>query len=745
MYLKIALNIALPKTFFYSFEDLLDTIELKNSSLETLREKLLGLRVFVNFNHKNSIGIITDVTPSLPDGLDKSKIKPINAFIEKKPLLTPDLLKLLNWMSDFYMNPIGMVYNLALPPILRKETSIKIDPNAMWQSLNEISESQQKKLSKVAKFALELLSKRAIYTSEFKELGITSSTLKSLENKGFIKQITDDVLLKDWSKIDKLTNQELTLNPEQDFALKTINNINGFKPIIINGVTGSGKTEVYLQAISQKLKENKQVLVLIPEINLTPQTISRFYQRFNVPIVCIHSNIKDNDRLNAYLKIKNNEAAILIGTRSALFTPFNNLGLIILDEEHDSSYRQTQNITYHARDCAIMRAYFLNIPIVMGSATPSLETLNNVNNHKFTQVSLNYRAGNAQMVKTEIVDLKKENSKSILSYHLIKEIHETIYRGEQVLLFINRRAFSSMQICHDCGYVYKCQHCDTNLFYHKTKRALVCHECEHVYPLPTRCPQCGSTNIIPTGEGTEKIEEEIKQLFPTTNVVRIDSDATKERGALETFIEDINNNKYQILIGTQMLAKGHHFPNVTLVGILNLDSYLYSNDFRATEHLAQLITQVSGRAGRANLPGKVILQTHLPNHPLLKCLVEKDYNFFAQRCLEERKRAQLPPFAYQALIKANSLKPELVNQFLLKIVQHIAKIKQEFPYFTFFGPYPEHIEKKLNKTYMQIYVAALTRKDLQKVLKSTYNYISEHEKPNSQITFMIEVDPLDIM
>ncbi|MGA2655750.1 MAG: primosomal protein N', partial [Gammaproteobacteria bacterium] len=446
----------------------------------------------------------------------------------------------------------------------------------------------------------------------------------------------------------------LTLNNEQQQALDQINSAQGFCTFLLEGVTGSGKTEVYLQAIDKILQQNAQALVLIPEISLTPQTVSRFTARFNVPIAVLHSNLNDKERAQAWYQAHQGIARIVIGTRSAVFTPMPHLKLIIIDEEHDTSFKQQDGFRYSARDLALKRAQLEQCPIVLGTATPSFESLHNMQIGRYQHLMLNNRAGSAQLPTFDIIDIRKQKLKQSLSFSLLQKMQYHLDKGQQVLLFLNRRGYSPTLICHDCGWVAECTHCDARLTYHKKKNILHCHHCEQQSRVPTQCAHCGSTDLLPLGQGTQRIEALLQEHFPHYKTVRIDRDSTRGKNKLHQLLDEVQNGQHQILVGTQMLAKGHHFPRVTLVAILDADQGLLSADFRATERLGQLIMQVAGRAGRASLAGTVAIQTHHPQHPLLLQLIQQGYHAFAKSALQERSIAGLPPYSFMALIRAES-------------------------------------------------------------------------------------------
>ena len=507
---------------------------------------------------------------------------------------------------------------------------------------------------------------------------------------------------------------------------------------LLEGVTGSGKTEIYLQYIEEVLKKGKQVLVLVPEIGLTPQTVRRFQARFNVEIDVLHSNLNDTQRLNVWERARTGQSAIVIGTRSALFTQFSDLGLIILDEEHDGSFKQQDGWRYHARDLGIVLAQKLNIPILLGSATPSLESVNNVQNGKYHHLVLSKRAGNATALHQFVIDLKHQRIQNGLSEPLLQRMQEHLEKGNQVLLFLNRRGFAPVLLCHECGWIDECHHCEKPYTYHQHQRVLRCHHCGAQKTVPMQCGHCGSTHLVTTGLGTEQLEETLKSRFPQYNIARIDRDSTARKGKLEGYLEDIQQGKSQILIGTQMLAKGHHFPNVTLVALVNVDNALFSLDFRAEERLAQLYVQVAGRSGRAEKQGEVVLQTHYPDHPLLTTLLEKGYQAFAEETLRLRHNMGLPPFSFQALFKAQCRHSEEAENALSQLASFF--YEQKIEGLQVLGPIPAPFSKKAGQYRWQLLLQHASRKQLQAALS---RYSPELIK-SSQVRLILDVDPLDL-
>ena len=513
---------------------------------------------------------------------------------------------------------------------------------------------------------------------------------------------------------------------------------------MLNGVTGSGKTEVYLQAIESVLNQGKQVLVLVPEIGLTPQTIQRFKARFHVEIDALHSNLNETERLNAWLRAKNGESAIVIGTRSALFTQFADLGMIIIDEEHDSSFKQQEGWRYHARDLAILRAKNLQIPIILGSATPSLESIQNAKSGKYVELTLSARAGGSQNVKHQVIDLKTQRVNAGLSDSLLAMMQKHLSQGNQVMLFLNRRGFAPVLLCHECGWMCECEACEKPYTYHQKQRVLRCHHCAAQKVVPRQCGHCGSTNLVTTGVGTEQLEQVLAEKFPDYQISRIDRDSTARKGSLEAELQAIRQGKSQILIGTQMLAKGHHFPNVTLVAIVNVDSALFSIDFRSEERLAQLYLQVAGRAGRAEKPGEVVLQTHYPDHPLLKVLLNEGYEAFAQSALKLRQTMQLPPFCAQALFRATGKNNEQIVNFLQNLTAYFQQKTVELGLqgMQILPPFSAPIPKKAGAYRWLLLIQHSSRRLLQQLLAQF-----EQDKANfaipSSIRLSLDVDPLE--
>ncbi len=515
-----------------------------------------------------------------------------------------------------------------------------------------------------------------------------------------------------------------------------------FAAWLLAGVTGSGKTEVYLSVLENVLAKGRQALVLVPEIGLTPQTIARFRERFNAPVDVLHSGLNDSERLAVWLRARSGEAAIVIGTRSALFTPFRQLGVIIIDEEHDSSYKQQEGWRYHARDLAVFRAREEDIPMVMGSATPALETLHNVQLGKYRQLKLTQRAGNAKPAAQHLIDLKGLPLKVGLSQPLLKSMQHHLKAGNQVMLFLNRRGYAPALLCHECGWIAECQRCDHYYTFHQHQRQLRCHHCDSQRPVPHQCPQCGSTHLVSVGVGTEQLEHELAPLFPDTPITRIDRDTTSRKGSLEQHLADIHRGEARILIGTQMLAKGHHFPDVTLVALLDVDGALFSADFRSAERFAQLYTQVSGRAGRAGKQGEVLLQTHHPEHPLLQVLLQQGYDAFAKQTLAERNSVFLPPYTSHIIVRAEDHDNQQAPLFLQQLRNLLEASPLKDDSLWVMGPVPALQSKRGGRFRWQLLLQHPTRRVLQQLMKSSLPLIGTLPQTR-KVKWTLDVDPID--
>ncbi|MDU3717840.1 MAG: primosomal protein N' [Klebsiella michiganensis] len=709
----VALPVPLPRTFDYLLPD---GMPVK-----------AGCRVRVPFGKQERIGIVTAVSERSELPLDE--LKPVAEALDAEPVFSASVWRLLLWAADYYHHPIGDVLFHALPIVLRQGKPASAAPMWYWFATEQgqAVDINSLKRSPKQQQALAALRQGKIWRHQVAELEFNDAALQALRGKGLAELASEAPAIADWRTGFSVPGERLRLNTEQATAVGAIHSASdSFSAWLLAGITGSGKTEVYLSVLENVLAQGRQALVMVPEIGLTPQTIARFRHRFSAPVEVLHSGLNDSERLSAWLKAKNGEAAIVIGTRSSLFTPFKDLGVIVIDEEHDSSYKQQEGWRYHARDLAVWRAHSEQIPIILGSATPALETLHNVRQGKYRQLKLTKRAGNARPAQQHVLDLKGQQ----------------LQADNQVILFLNRRGFAPALLCHDCGWIAECPRCDSYYTLHQAQHHLRCHHCDSQRPIPRQCPSCGSTHLVPVGLGTEQLEQALGPLFPAIPISRIDRDTTSRKGALEQYLADVNRGGARILIGTQMLAKGHHFPDVTLVSLLDVDGALFSADFRSAERFAQLYTQVSGRAGRAGKQGEVILQTHHPEHPLLQTLLYKGYDAFAEQALAERQSMQLPPWTSHVLIRAEDHNNQQAPLFL----QQLRNLLQASPLadkkLWVLGPVPALAPKRGGRWRWQILLQHPSRVQLQHIVSGTLALINTLPEAR-KVKWVLDVDPIE--
>ncbi len=705
-----------------------------------------GVRVRVPFGRRELIGILVETanTTTVPD----NKIKDALELLDQQPLLPPSIMRLCLWTAQYYQHSLGDTFSWALPALLRQGEPAEARQQKMWLAKLPLN-LEDPLLTRAPKQlqALKVLAQHSqgIAHERLEQFTISKDSINALLKKGLVtqqvRQLQDSA-----HKTPSLAQPELPLNDEQQAAFNAIHaNNQTFKAYLLAGVTGSGKTEVYLQLIREVLAAGKQVLVLIPEINLGPQTLERFTKRFNARIALLHSNVNDRDRLEAWLAARSGHADIIIGTRSALFTPLSKLGLIIIDEEHDASYKQQEGLRYHARDLALVRARAANVPIVLGSATPCLESLHNAHSGRFALLRLTKRAGGASQPKFIRLDVRSLPLDSGISAPLQKEMRKTLEAGQQVLVFLNRRGFAPVLMCNDCGWMSQCSECDARLTFHQRYNELRCHHCGHTEARPHNCPSCNKVDLRPIGAGTERAEERLQILFPDTPVLRIDRDSTTRKGSMDALLTTIGSGEPCIMVGTQMLAKGHHFPRVTLVAILNADGGLFSADFRASERMAQLIMQVAGRAGRAGEPGRVIIQSQLADHPLLVQLSEQGYFAFAEQALSERRATGLPPFSHLALLRADALKAEYADIFLEDAYSIAEQLLEQLKLegVELLGPITSPMERRAGRYRAQLLVQASSRAQLHRLLTPLSSNL-ESLASARQSRWSLDVDPIDL-
>ena len=707
---------------------------------EQYHQAEVGARVAVSFGRQNVVGVIVEkLTDEKPLDLG-FKLKAITELLDDSAILDAKVLSLLTWSAQYYQFPIGEVMHTALPSFLRQGKPYNLLAR-MWKLIDDHAEDKLKRSEK-QQDAYKILKLHPTGTSEniLNLAGIETATLKALEKK----KITQCILEAQDFKPQAMTLAQMPLTPndEQKRAIQNILKVrHSYHAFLLDGLTGSGKTEVYLQVMQEVLKQGKQVLVLVPEIGLTPQTVSRFQSRFHCHIALLHSGLNDSKRLQAWQSAQTGKASIVIGTRSAIYTPLPHLGLIVLDEEHDLSFKQQEGFRYHARDVALYRAHLENCPIILGSATPSIDSYALVEQGKMTRLELDQRAGVAVMPKMHVIDLKVAQKQNGISQQLIHEVQKRLDKKEQVLIFLNRRGYAPVLICESCGWQAKCPHCDANFTVHRQPyQHLHCHHCGTIHRMPEHCPQCQHSELKPIGLGTAKVEENLQALFPNFDVIRVDRDSTSRVGSWQKIYNKIQKSEPIILLGTQMLAKGHHFPYVTLVAILDIDSGLLSVDFRATERTAQLIIQVAGRAGRGEKKGEVYLQTLRPDHPLLNTLLESGYRSFAKQTLKERKAAWMPPYRYAALLRCESKDQELNQSFLQEHAQVLRQASENS--IDIWGPIPAPMERKAGRYQAHMVLLSKDRARMHFYIRQWWQNVW-HNKPHG-MKLSLDIDPQEL-
>lgn len=733
----LILHIAVPTPL----RRLFDYLPPEDLAKEQYQHLKTGIRVLVPLGNRKVVAML--VSTSEKSELAKNKLKAALAILDDAPILPAAIIKLLRWSADYYHHPLGESWLSVLPTLLRKGEALSgrqhsyLRLSTWGKGLADDSLSRAKKQQQLIRV---LRQHQALALREILEDGHSRAAIKALKDKKLIEEFQ----LEAPPQVDipaQAAEKPLRLNEEQQQATEQIiASIKHFSVLLLEGVTGSGKTEVYLQAIAAVLEQGKQALVLVPEIGLTPQTVKRFKNRFHCPIVALHSGLNDRERLDSWLQSSRDQTGIIIGTRSAIFVPMAKPGIIIIDEEHDISFKQQKGFRYSARDLAVMRGQYENIPVVLGSATPSIETLHNAQYRRYQHLKLTQRAGNAQPPDFRLIDIRHQELAEGLSPELIEAIKETIEAQQQVLIFLNRRGFAPTLICHDCGWIAECHHCELRMTVHRSPAHLHCHHCDHQQALPQRCPQCKSQPLAELGQGTERCELILQQLFPDTPLFRIDRDTTQRKSAMQNMVDAINRGGSALLVGTQMLAKGHHFPDVTLVAILDSDAGLFGADFRAPERMGQLLIQVAGRAGRAEKPGKVYIQTHFPEHPLITTLIARGYHPFAQDLLAERKQLGLPPCGFMALVRSEHQQPQASEIFLREV--RAAAENLNLP-IRMLGPLPSPLAKKAGRFRFQLLFVSTQRQQLQQLLKQLIPQL-ESLRSGRKVRWSVDIDPQDM-
>lgn len=718
LYYEVALPLPLRKSFTYS----------SNKKISH------GARVLVPFRKREIVGYILkkQLSPNI------KSIKPVTKILDESSSLKKSSFDLIYWIANYYKAPIGEVLKSYFPPFLRKGKEI-IDSVEVYEitDLGKLASKESFGRAKKQFEALKVFQKTfELSRPGLKANKISKGVLDSLISKDFIEK---KYLSRNDLKTNKETNLDIffELNDEQKKIYHSIKKLEEKFAHLIFGITGSGKTEIYFHLIKDCLTKGKQILILVPEIGLTPNLKIELEKRFGEDNVALmHSEMSEKNRALSWNDINKGFKSILIGTRSAIFTPFKDLGLIVVDEEHDSSYKQIEGFRYSARDVAVYRANLEKIPAIMCSATPSLESLKNCRDKKYILHRLTQRVKNARQPKFEISDLRSTELKSGLTEYSLNEISKELNKGNQVLVFLNKKGYAPMVFCNKCGWTPECDNCDVSMVYHINPKRLVCHHCGTKGPMPNGCPNCNEESLEFFHTGTEKLEEFLKGYFRDTAVIRVDREAiSREKLKTNSVLPD--SNEPLILIGTQILAKGHHMPNLTLVVVVDADSGLFSVDHKASERLAQLIIQVSGRAGREDKEGRVILQSFVPEHPFLEKISSFEYDMIANDILEERQFSMLPPFIYQINIHAESLKRPLPEKVLMQISSSLNLKDSEF-----IGPKPELIEKRKNYFRWVLTLKSKDRKRVHSLANQVIKLIDLSDFPKN-VRVGVDVDPLN--
>ncbi|NLR76303.1 primosomal protein N' [Leeia aquatica] len=718
---RVALDVPLPQLFDYRAEG--------------LNEAHLGCRVLVPFGRRQRVAILMALDQH--SEIEPARLKSVMALLDEAPLLDSGLLQLLTFCSQYYQYPLGATLFTALPGRLRQTEALR---EAM---------PQQVCLTPAGQAALAALPAQARLQRQLFQALQQGGDWQVLVSMGAsAPALLKHWLTQGWLEPVRGVAPELsptdgpTLSPDQGHAVAALREL-GAETALLFGITGSGKTEVYLQRLAEVLATGQQGLVLVPEINLTPQLLQRFRQRFpTARIACLHSEVSDAERAREWLACQAGERDLILGTRLAVFTPLPRLGLIVVDEEHDASYKQQEGLRYSARDVAVMRGRQAGVQVLLGSATPSLESWHNAQQARYRLLSLGQRAvAGAQLPEVVLLDTRRAPLRDGLSEALLRVLRQQLQRGEQSLLFLNRRGYAPVLFCDACGWQASCRRCSARLVWHRGERRLVCHHCGWGQAVPQHCPDCGNQDLKPVGSGTQRLEAALAEALPEARLLRVDRDSMRRKGSWQAAQQQIVAGEADILIGTQMLAKGHDFPNLTLVAVVGADGSLYSADYRASERLFAQLVQVAGRAGRADKPGRVLVQTAFPDHPLYVALTRHDYPAFAAQLLAERAQCLFPPLAYQAILRAEARTLEQALQWLQQARQLMLP-EQAADTVEVFEPVPALMLRVNGRERAQLMLQSTTRAALQQRLRAVTPQL--YGLPTPGVSWTLEVDPLDV-
>jgi len=715
---------------------LFDYLPAKGISIDDLKP---GIRLRVPFGRGERIAVLVEIVQQ--SGVAPELLKPVAEILDKTPMLDSRYIEFLRWVAGYYHHPSGEVILAALPVYLRKGEAPVEKTEKAWQlteagrelGVDDLKRApRQQQIMQFMQHHRDTVGRQQL-SERFDNF---QAALKSLVDKGFLRQTEKN--LGQLPIHPASPSPSLTVQQQQ--AVDAVLEQSGFQVSLLFGVTGSGKTEVYIAIANAILARGQQVMVLVPEIALTPQLVSRIQARVSEPLVTLHSGLSERERSYAWQQAVSGEARLVIGTRSAVFTPLPETGLIIVDEEHDQSYKQQEGFRYSARDMAVALGKEKNCAVLLGSATPSFESLQNAYRRNYQLLRINERAGNASLPKIDLIDIRSVRLDGGFSPVTRRLIAEELQKDNQVMVFLNRRGYAPVLTCHDCGWVSECPRCDARMTLHAGKKRLWCHHCGHQQPVPPKCPECGQQNLTTLGQGTEQIETVLSRYFPDTSCVRIDHDSTRKKGSMHEKLEAIKTGKHQLLVGTQMLAKGHDFPNVTLVVVMDVDAGFYGTDFRSSERMSQLLMQVAGRAGRADKTGRVLIQTRHPDHPLLHLLIQQGYEAFSRQALHEREQALFPPYGFQVLIRAEASQSELPEKFLESAHQLADEAAKET--IAFWGPVPAAMQRKKGVHRFHLLLQTPSRAALHDFL---HRWLPEIERlPQAKrVRWSIDVDPQD--
>ena len=718
---RVALDVPLPGLFDYSCD----------------QEVAIGQRVIVPFGKRQMVGLVLECVDN--SDMAPDRIKSVLQVPADNAPLSSELIKLLRFCSDYYRHPAGQTFLSALPtrlrsvqPVVRKPVfDYRLTPAGDALDIETFPKRkivQRRILAKLMEGSCKLAQLKSLSTTAGKQLNL-------LIEAGYVEQC---------EKLPAAGKHELvaahTLTVEQQQAMDAVMGTEGFACFLLHGITGSGKTEVYVHLMHEVLQQGKQVLLLVPEINLTPQLEQYFRSRFpDTEFASLHSGLSEGERLHNWQQAQAGTAQIVLGTRLAVFAELPKLALIIVDEEHDTSFKQQDGLRYSARDVAIFRANQRGVAIVLGSATPSLESYHNAQNGRYRMLQLTDRAqAEAKLPAVRCININQTVMHHGISENLLREIEQRLIRKEQSLLFINRRGYAPVLMCTSCGWLSDCKHCAGKMVLHLNDKRLRCHHCGYQIRMPHACPECGTADLHPVGSGTQRIETVLQERFPDARILRVDRDSTRNKRAWQNMREQIHANEVDILVGTQMLAKGHDFPALTLVGVLNPDSALYSSDFRAPEKLFAQLVQVSGRAGRADKPGEVIIQTAFPDHPLFRSLQAYDFDGWAASQIAERQMAGFPPSMFQAMLRAEGKQESEVYAYLNQARKAATKLELNIEVL---GVVPAALSRRANHFRAQLLIQSASRKEIRQFLRAWQSELDALATP--QLRCSLDIDPLD--